>query len=289
MYGVKKIKTYAFLIVALFGYGKVCADEFVWRNLPVNTIKYSTGGDLAGSTDPATGCFVQLIDAGADGNNIAIYSGAGVTGDDQVVQTAWIGKDTYHVTIRGTDGTNGMVYAVFSNAVPGKSYFVRAWSQPSPAYAGGLVPSINALYNDSVLGVYQSGEVPFGTPYITIGITFEFASGMGWATTQTALPAPGTSVELTVTKSGTSAQLSWTAAGGATSYRIYRTSTETTPVLGDQIDEVLSPSYTDTPPDGFNLFYYWIEPVNSAGSGGFSASQPFRKVVAMPWLNLLLE
>lgn len=282
MLTVKKIKTYAFSIVALFFCGKVYADEFIWRNLLVNAIKYSTGSNLTGSVDPAMGCFVQLVDAGADRtNNIAVYSGIGVTGDDQVVQTAWIGKDTSF--IGNPDGADGIVYVVFSNAIPEHSYFVRAWSQPSPAYTGGLVPSQNSLFNDSPLWVHHSGETPFGI------ITFEFAGAFGWATTKTALPAPGTSVGLTVIKSGTSAQLSWTAADGAISYRIYRTSSaNTAPSATDKIGETVLLSYADTL-SGSGLFYYWVEPVNSAGSGGFSTSTVFRKTIAMPWLNLLLE
>lgn len=276
---MKKLKLVVFFIALLVGCGQSCASTFIWSNWSASKIKYTNGVDLAGSTNPAVGCFVQLIDAGADRvNNTAVYSGSGVSGDDQVVQTAWIGKDARKTPDVGVvDGANGVVYSVFSNAVPGRSYFVRAWSQASPDYGRGIVPVQNSLFNDSASWVHK-----------TDGETFEFASPIGWATSKTALPAPGTSVVVTV-KSGASAQLSWTAAGGATGYWIYRTtSVDTAPSATDKIGTTSSLSYTDSP-SGVGTFYYWVEPVNAAGSGGLSVSTVFRKAVAMPWLNLLLE
>lgn len=262
---MKKIKTYALLIAVLLICGELFAGQLFWETY------FSNIRDSAGNPLPA-GSLIQLIDAGGDWtNNPATYFGDGTTGDDKVVQV-------------GAISAGGTFSGDFSGALTNNFYFVRAWSGELP-FQTSNVPSFPALYNDSAIYQY-TGYTNLPSPW---DITFYFDGASGWATTKTALPAPGTSVELTVTKSGTSAQLNWTAAGGATSYRIYRTSTNTSPSAGDRIgDSTPLLNFTDPNPAPGNS-YYWVEPVNSAGSGGFSASQPFRKVVAMPWLNLLLD
>jgi len=123
----------------------------------------------------AVGCMVQLIQVGADGtNNPARYSGDGSTGDDGVVQTAKIG-DGYYPPVPGALST------VFSGAVSGAVYFVRAWS--APAKPSGSVPNAPARYNDSFLKEFSPGIDPESQEFV-------FSGESGWATTETALPAP---------------------------------------------------------------------------------------------------
>jgi hypothetical protein len=257
-------------VVALLFCGELFAGETIsWNG---ENIRGANGNPLS------IGSMVQLIKAGNDRtNNPARYYGDGITGDDQVVQTAQIGAEW--------GGGAGKLTADFSGAERGSIYYVRAWESPPSGelpFQNLNAPEFPATYNDSALWTFAVGSPPFPTDW-----EFDFDGASGWATTKTALPAPGSSVALTV-RNGMSAQLSWTAAGGATSYRVYRTSTNTAPSAGDRIVETTSLNFTDTNSVQGNS-YYWVEPVNSAGSGGFSTSQPFRKIVAMPWLNLLLE
>jgi hypothetical protein len=269
MYGVKKIQTHTFLIVALLFCGDLLAGQLLWQTY------FSNIRDSAGNPLPA-GSLIQLIDVGGDGiNNPATYFRDGTTGDDEVVQV-------------GAVSAGGTFFGEFSGALTNHFYFVRAWSGELSGelpFQNSNVPNFPTLYNDSAIIYDYEGYKDPPSPW---DVTFYFDGASGWATTKTALPAPGSSVALTVTKSGTSPLLSWTAAGGATSYRVYRTSTNTAPSAGDKIHETSLLSYTDSSP-GSGTFYYWVEPVNGDLSGGVSASIAFRKIVAMPWLNLLLD
>jgi len=63
--------------------------------------------------------------------------------------------------------------------------------------------------------------------------------------------------------------ISWTAVGGASSYKVYRNTTNTPPVIGTTvaIGNPSSASYTDAVASG--TYYYWV---SSVGPGGESAS-----------------
>lgn len=86
---------------------------------------------LTASRDDAVGCFVQLINAGPNGQidpiNTAIANGAG--GDDTVVDAAWLGASTI-------SPVNGRLASQGEAHVPGNTYFVRGWNAPTPSPQG---------------------------------------------------------------------------------------------------------------------------------------------------------
>ncbi|MFH0909469.1 MAG: hypothetical protein V1929_11975 [bacterium] len=119
-----------------------------WFNTETNLVGYADQTTpLKGDTfDSTLGCFVQLIWAGPnDLINPAVNQGPGVTGDDQVLAVAFVGQASFFpidgLVIGGNIGND-------SNGF----YYVRAWSAPSPDFAGGLVPtSPTNRYGDSTL------------------------------------------------------------------------------------------------------------------------------------------
>jgi hypothetical protein len=284
----KKIKLSFILSASLFFLsGDLVAGErafgsFTWLNFDINALKDSTGGQLKGSTDFSQGCFVQLIDAGADQTNSpAVYYGDGTSGDDRVVQTAWIGY--------GYEGADGIVSKLFEQAVVNQLYYVRAWSKPSPDFNQGVVPSNGALYNDASSRPLSQAHLPGSCwQYDGSNPEYQFAGAFGFSTAKTALPAPGSSMTVSAKSTASAVTVSWTRSAGATSYNIYRTRTPSTPSSGDKIGATSQLSFND---DGLTngTWYYWVQPVNSAGLGQMTTALAARKTIAMPWLNLLLE
>ena len=87
---------------------------------------------LTASRDDAVGCFVQLLNAGPNGQIDPINPGTatGAGGDDFVVDAAWLGASTI-------SPVNGKLTTQSEAHVPGHSYYIRAWNAPTPNPQGG--------------------------------------------------------------------------------------------------------------------------------------------------------
>lgn len=86
------------------------------------------------------------------------------------------------------------------------------------------------------------------------------------------LPAPG-SVTATDGTDATKITVTWQAAAGATSYEVYRSTTNDTGTAGAPIAvNVTVTSYQDTPPAANTQYFYWVKARNSTSVSGFSQS-----------------
>ncbi len=149
--------------------------DFVWLNSATNRITYASGGTnyLYGvSNNPAVSCFLQLVYAGPNKtNDPAVAGGAGVSGDDVVVDRAWIGNNN-----AGAPGY--FAQRTFANDLAG-CYFVRAWSAPSENFDAGLAPTaLTNYYGDSRIYTNLLIEPPSLMPL------FNFGGPSGFATDQ---------------------------------------------------------------------------------------------------------
>lgn len=144
-------------LIALLSASSTFAD-FTWANTSTNRLYYNGGSVLlpGNYTDSSIGCFVQLIWAGADNAiDAAVASGTGVTDDDQVHATTWIGGNI----LGGPAGryNGGSTFTTDSNGF----YYVRFWTAPSADFANGLVPtSTTNFYGNTALWSNPGTEPP---------------------------------------------------------------------------------------------------------------------------------
>jgi beta-glucanase (GH16 family) len=83
------------------------------------------------------------------------------------------------------------------------------------------------------------------------------------------LPAP-TGVAATIAKSGTPAQVVWTATPGATSYQVWRNNSDSTTDATLLTSNQTTTSFTDNSASVGTDYYYWIVATNAQQSSGFS-------------------
>lgn len=135
--------------------------DFNWFNTSTNRLYYNGGSVLlpGNQTDSSIGCFVQLIWAGADNTiDSAIASGTGVTDDDVVEATTWVGGNI----IGGASGR--YTYSTTVTADDPGYYYIRFWTAPSANYASGLVPtSTTNFYGNTALWSNPGTEPPGAT------------------------------------------------------------------------------------------------------------------------------
>lgn len=166
--------------------GPAPAGTIRWFNNLTNRVTYAGGGAnyLPASTNPAEGCFLQLVYAGGNRTNDLARCGlntTGVTADDVPVACAWFGRGTGALDPL----TNGLLrpaqdYAE-STRPSGAVFYVRVWAAPAFRFSTNPLAAYVPLdathgYADSALLVYQNRELPLVD-------SFNFA-GAGLATTQ---------------------------------------------------------------------------------------------------------
>ncbi len=143
--------------------------DILWFNSSNAPLTYATGGTnvLFGSTNAWQGCYVQLIYAGTDGiANPAVAGQSGVSGDDVVVSTTWVGKGT-----RPSGFANG---GTFTDDVL-EEYYVRVWSSPADDFDDGIVPgNLTNYYGDSII---------FTNTFSVFPVDFQFGGASGLSTT----------------------------------------------------------------------------------------------------------
>jgi len=160
-------------VLAIAAASHAARADINWLNTTNGRITYASGGTnyLSGSLSDSNGsCFVQLIFAGANKtNDTAVNSGSGVTNDDVVVMTSWMGKNP--------GSQQGICNAgTYTVGGTGGFYFVRAWSAPALDYANGLVPTAPTNhYGDSRLYSNQNCVICFP-------IDFDFGGTGGFST-----------------------------------------------------------------------------------------------------------
>ncbi|HPG00086.1 MAG TPA: hypothetical protein PLE77_08445 [Kiritimatiellia bacterium] len=158
--------------------------DFDWFNTSTNRLYYNGGSTpLVGSqSDSSVGCFVQLIWAGTDNTiNGAVLSGTGVTGDDQVQATTWVGGTLF----TGPAGryTGGSTFTADSAGL----YYVRFWTAPAFDYAGGLVPTSGTNFYGNTALWSNPGTEPPGTADVFNNIP---NGGVSATLTASAIPEP---------------------------------------------------------------------------------------------------
>jgi len=160
--------------------------------------------ELTGNNDSSIGFFVQLIEAG--GNSVADLASSaslqGVTGDDTVVDTTWVGQG-----FSGIDGGfNNQGYTF--DPILEQNFFLRVWNSASPNFAGGEIPSgAGIFYGDSNIRNVDldpdgaGGDPPAPTPLVDFTLLAQGAGqgasdGIATTTALLAVPEPGTLVLL---------------------------------------------------------------------------------------------
>ncbi|NCC62401.1 MAG: hypothetical protein EOM12_16015, partial [Verrucomicrobiae bacterium] len=103
---------------------------------------------LMGSSTEGAGCFVQLIWVGANATiDDAYNSGDGTSGDDVVVDYAWVGAGS----AGGDNGWfDGRQVAEGGDVQDGRDYYLRTWTASASNYGAGEVPTAATnFYGDS--------------------------------------------------------------------------------------------------------------------------------------------
>ena len=133
--------------------------DFDWFNTSTNRLYYNGGSVLVdGDASSSVGCFVQLIWAGVDNTiNGAVLGGTGVTGDDEVHATTWVGNNVF----LNADGRYSSPSTFTADSAG--YYYIRFWTAPASDYASGLVPTSGTnFYGNTALWSNPGTEPPGG-------------------------------------------------------------------------------------------------------------------------------
>jgi serine protease len=97
------------------------------------------------------------------------------------------------------------------------------------------------------------------------------ASDSGYRATEVTKPSPPADISASDGTYTDKVQVSWTASAGATTYQVFRY-TSNNSSSATQLAESTSSPYYDTSAVAGTTYYYWVKACNSAGCSGFSAS-----------------
>ncbi len=159
------------------------APEIFW-GANEETLYKSDGETLVTGhhTDNGLGGFVQLLWLGSDGvYNELTLSGTGTSGDDEVIATSWVGQNTvFLVDPHGWFTGDSVLYETED-----KYFIIRFFEEPSPDYAGGLIP---------LTGHYGISDVFAGTDAL-MPDTFQITDKLE---ATTLVPEPGAAVMMLI-------------------------------------------------------------------------------------------
>ena len=120
----------------------------------------------------------------------------------------------------------------------------------------------------------------------SVAVTANFAASADYLAQMVAFkPAtvPAAPTNLTAAAGNTQVALSWSAAAGATSYNIYRSTTSGTEVkIATNPATITTTSYIDTGLTNGTTYYYKVTAVNSAGESGLSGEVSAKPVLTVP-------
>jgi uncharacterized repeat protein (TIGR02543 family) len=225
---------------------------------------------------PASHSAVMAVGASTDYDYRSDYSQFG-TGLDFVAPSDGGASGIYTTDRTGTDGYSSTGY---DSGFGGTSS-----ASPLAAGIGALILSKNpSLTVSEVRAIMRKSCAKIG------GVTYSGGDsgaggwntyyGYGRITASTALantpanttpPSAPTNVNASDGDSTASVTISWSASSGATSYSVYRytsNSSSSASLLGSTSDT----TYTDNNAEPGVLYYYWVKATNSAGISGFSSS-----------------
>jgi hypothetical protein len=98
------------------------------------------------------------------------------------------------------------------------------------------------------------------------------ASDSGYRATEVTKPSPPADISASDGTYTDKVQVSWTASAGATSYQVFRYTSDDSSTAGELTGSHPSSPYDDTSAVAGTTYFYWVKACNSAGCSGFSAS-----------------
>ena len=252
------------------------------------------GTNFTGATSVSFGSGITVNSYTVDNStqitaNITI-SGSATTGARDVSVTAPGGTATKSAgftvskplapptNVIATDGTySNMVQITWTNVIGATSYKVFRNTTNNTATAAQIGTATVSPYNDTTAVV--------GTTYYywvkatnTSGDSSYSYSNIVW---RVSVAAP-TNVIATDGTYSDKVQISWTNVIGATSYKVFRNTTNNTATAAQIGTATVSP-YNDTTAVVGTTYYYWVKATNTSGDSGFSYSNiGWRASVAAP-------
>ncbi|MBI4566775.1 MAG: hypothetical protein HY719_00095 [Planctomycetes bacterium] len=171
-------------------------------------------------------------------------------------------------------------------ATPGNGRVDLSWTASAGAttYNVYRATAASVPITGTPLGVVSAPVTTYADTTVTNGTTYFYvvtavnASGQSAASNEvSAAPTPGTGAPpaptgLVATGGNAQVSLSWTAAGGATSYRVYRATAPGVPATGTPLATVNAPTvtYTDATATNGTTYYYVVTAVNAGGASAAS-------------------
>ena len=189
---------------------------------------------------------------------------------------------TRDLVFRATDGASAKKFvsaALYRQTATGKTNI--SLSDATVSCSGSW---IGASIVDGGLNVWVTPNNADDVREGTVTLSYK---GCAWpinvtqAGKSTTAPSSPTGVSATDGSSTANCTVSWGAVSGATSYNVYRHTSNSSGSATTLKTGVTGTSYADTTATPGTLFYYWVKAVNSAGTSGFSASDSgYRKLSA---------
>jgi hypothetical protein len=174
--------------------------------------------------------------------------------------------------VSASDGTyTDKVQVSWTASAGATTYQVFSHTSNNSSSATQLADSTSSPYNDT------SAEA--GTTYYywvkacnSAGCSGFSASDSGYRATEVTKPSPPTDISASDGTYTDKVQVSWTASAGATSYQVFRYTSDDSSTAGELTGSHPSSPYDDTSADAGTTYYYWVKACNSVGCSGFSAS-----------------
>ncbi len=258
------------------------AIEYAWFYKNPGATK-ATKADVTGGTYS-----FKLTEAN---NGVSVYCQITATSDDDTETTAQT-DEIYVVSLKTP--------VISSSSVSGSSVTIN-WNKTAGAtsyrvYRADSLDGNKTLLKAVGTTTYTDETVVGGKTYYyfvasynsNVKILGNYSAGV-----KAAVPAPLAKTDVTVVSGGGNATISWTPVSGATSYRVYRS----TSLTGTRTLEKVRTStyYIDTNVDTGTKYYYWVVAYNATtgAKSGYSSTRTvtivdaFAKTIAIKSVNVL--
>ncbi len=231
--------------------------------LDTTTLSFTTGGDAS---------WFGQVDTTHDGTDAA-QSGAITHSQSTWLQTTVTGPGTISFWWNVSSESENYDYLEFlvdgsQNAKIGGTS--ATWAQKTVTISGSGTHTLKWNYS-------KDSSVDRG-------------SDCGWVdqvvwTPSASAPSAPTGVSAADGASTANCTVSWGAVFGATSYTVYRYTSNSSGSATAIASGVTTTSYADTSATPGTLYYYWVKAVNSAGTSGFSASNDGYRKLSAPTIS----
>ena len=258
-------------VTSLAGYGVVIwftGDEFLHGVVGPGT----AGATALGSWLDGGGCFLL--------SSQDYYYVRGKT----TFASSYLGLDNASEAVQGTVTGVGSVFSglgpyTLSYPFSNFSDLIRPDATAETAFNGNIGSA--AVYKDS--GVYRTAYLGF--PIEAIATPSERAkvidTFLNWCSSAVAVPAAPTGVNASKGTYAEKVQVSWTSSTGATSYQVYRNTSNSSSGASLLGSPSASP-YDDTSATAGTTYWYFIKACNTAGCSGFSSSDSGYRAILAP-------